>query len=112
MELTGTNEIVVVSSGKLYIGKLDSDDTDSFEAKIFVKPTSKSSIELPVHMTYLDSNNNAYDVTEKVQLDLYSGSEISKYGLDGGNNTVYIVIGIVALLGIGWFVYNKWLKKR
>jgi hypothetical protein len=112
IELMSTNDFVVVSSGKLYIGKLDSDDTDSFDMNIFVKSTSKSSIELPVHMTYLDSNNKAYDVTEKVQLNLYSGSEISKYGLDGGNNTAYIVVGIIALLGIGWFVYNRWFKKR
>jgi len=112
IELQNTNEFETISTAKLYVGELDSDDTDSFDMTIYVKPTTKSTIDLPLHLQYLDSNNKAYDITENVKLRLYTGTELSLYGLNGGNGTWIIIVGVIALLVAGWFVYNKWIKKR
>lgn len=112
IELPDTEDFEVLSTNKLYIGELDSDDTDSFEMDIFVKPTNNNKIDLPVHINYLDSGNEEYDLIKNTELRVYNKKEISKYGLNGGLNIWNIVIGLLILAGISWFVYKRLFKKR
>jgi hypothetical protein len=112
VQLEKSADYEITSQSKLYIGELKSDDTDSFDVSLFVKATGKSSILLPVTLSYLDSNNKAYELTENVELKLYTNSELSTYGLNGGgNNGMPIVALVVVALG-AWLAYNKFIKKK
>lgn len=112
VEIAKTDDFEVISPNKIYMGELASDDTDSFDMTFFIKSTSKSAVEIPVKLQYLDSSNNEYNTTENVSLRLYTGSEISAYNLQGGDMTVTIAIVLLIIAVAGWFVYTKWFKKR
>jgi len=112
VEIEKTDDFDITSPSKLYVGELGSDDTDSFDMSFYIKPNSKSTIDIPVKLQYLDSTNKEYSITENVQLRLYSDSEMSSYNLNNGNSTVVIVAAIAILAIAGWFVYTKWIKKK
>lgn len=111
-EIEKTQDFELISPAKVYIGELQSDDTDSFEATIHVNPTTKSNIDLPIKLHYFDSNNNEYQVTKNVQLRLYSPSEISAYHLNGNNSLLFTIIALFAIGIAGWFIYTKFVKKK
>lgn len=112
IDVLNSDDFEIISQPKIYVGDIDSDDTDGVDINLFVKSTSNDNIQIPLNMHYFDSNNKEYDVAKSVQLNLYSKSELSKYGIDGGGSNLGLVIGLIVLAGLGWFVYNRWFKKR
>jgi len=110
IELEDSSSFSKISNDNVYIGNLDSDDTDSVTFEIYVNPTNEKSVALPLQLTYMDKNNNEYTDQENIQLRLYSDDEIAKYGLRESSNLMWI-IGLIVLAGIGYFVYKRWYKK-
>ncbi len=92
-------------SNYFYLGDVDSDDTESEEINIYVK-SKEEKVEIPVKLDYYDSNNNIYKEKVDLSLQLYSTSEMKRFGLISSNNTfVYILMIILTIAGV--FIYKK-----
>lgn len=95
----------IVSSDQTYIGKIDSDDYDTANFKIFMKKNAEQ-IEIPIKYEYMDGNNKGYSVEETVILQIYSSKELGKTGGSGG-----IIIFAIIIIVIAYVIYRRWKKK-
>jgi hypothetical protein len=101
---------LVSTTDYFYLGDVDADDTESEEINIFInKKVEKLSV--PVQLKYYDANNKPFQQTLELEMDLYSSSQLKKFGVIATSNTwIYILI---ILLGIGgWIYYKKFYKKN
>jgi len=97
------------SSNYVYIGDVDSDDTESEEFEIYVNPSVSGDLVLPILLEYQDSNEKLYEEEYMLKLRLFDSSEAKKVGLAGGSN-MGLTIGIIVLLAIGGYFF--WWRKR
>lgn len=95
-----------LSADTIYIGDLDSDDTDTVKFKIYANPTKEKKTTLRFLIHYYDKNNNEYTEYRNLTLNLYSSYEISKYNLREKPNYVIALLIIIAL-AIGYFFYKR-----
>jgi len=108
----GTGSYQFLSSNKIYIGDLNSDDFDTFSFDIY---TSKpGTITIPLNIKYKDFANNDYEESKDVFIRVYSQEEALQLGLVTKSKTgTYIVIAVVLI--ILYVIYRKirkWLKNR
>ncbi len=103
--LKESEDYEITSPSKVYVGNIDSDDYESSEFDIKLKD-GKDSVPVMISVTYKDANNKEY--SEDITLDLKVVSPPAKQGPGG----LTIVIIVVILMGIAWFVYKRWEKKR
>ncbi len=96
------------SSGYVYIGDIDSDDTESEDFEIFVKDTKDGKITIPVQLKYQDSNENNFEKQYDLEFNVYSSGELSKYGLIQRSYWGYIVVLVI----IGIAAWYFWKKRR
>mgnify|MGYP000421498520 CR=1 FL=1 len=95
----------VLSSNKMFIGDLDSNDYETAEFKLAVK--SKKDIVLPIRITFRDTSNRQYSKNIKVKLRLLSSKEL------GETHTTRNLILISIIIAFFVFVfYRKWEKKH
>lgn len=105
----GSGNYDVLSAKSVYIGDLNSDDSDTASFDIFAKDTSVSII--PVTLTYRDSANNDYTESVFVSVKSYSEDEAVSLGLITKSNTK-LYLGIIVLIIIVWLVYRSIRKRR
>lgn len=98
---------ILSTSNYVYIGDVDSDDTETEEFEIFVESGAREVI-LPVKLSYQDTNEKKYDKDFAVKLKLFNQKELKKLGLKQ-QNKAWIAIVVVAL-AIGGYFY--WKRKR
>lgn len=98
------DNVKVIGADESYIGKLDSDDFSTSEFKLFLK--GERSVEIPVQVSYKDTNNNDYRENRKVELKLYSSGEAREFGVKSGNGSMWLIIAIV-IVGVGYYYYRK-----
>jgi hypothetical protein len=101
---------IISTSNYFYIGDIDSDDTESEEINIFVNK-GVDVLSLPITLQYYDANNNIYDETRVLELDLYSKSELKRFGLISSSNSSTIVILLLIVGGV-FFWYRKRKGKK
>ncbi|MBN1156211.1 COG1361 S-layer family protein [Candidatus Woesearchaeota archaeon] len=112
VELLESEQYDIISSPRDYLGNIDSDDYETTDFKIYVKP-GESDVKLNVGLKYKDAENRAYDEAMDVPLKLYSSSDIKKYELEKKSNTTGIVIIIViVVIGLGGYVMYKKKRKK
>ncbi|MEN9626046.1 MAG: hypothetical protein RL557_374 [archaeon] len=114
MEVTPSLYVTLLSSNKIYIGDLDSDDFDSVTFNIFVKENAPDSISVPVTINYKDSLNKAYTKQFDVPVKAYTEDKAVELGLKEKSYTMQIVI-IVILLIVFYLLYRyvrKSLRKK
>jgi len=103
VELEASKDYDIISVPEVYIGNLESDDYETAEFKIYVNSRRKE-LPLRLNVRYKDSFNEEYEQSEVILLNLYSSSELSKFGIvkggRGGNSIVYIILMIFAYLFI------------
>jgi len=99
---------LISSSNYVYMGDVDSDDTESEDFEIFVKDAEEVSI--PVRVEYQDSNENNFEQEYNLSFKIYSSSELAKYGLKENGYALYIVI-IIAIIII-WYIWKRKKNKR
>ena len=99
---------LISSSNYVYMGDIDSDDTESEDFEIFVKDSDE--ISIPVKIEYQDSNENKFEKEFNLSFKVYSSGELAKYGLKERGYTIYVVI-IIALLVI-WYIWKKRKKNN
>jgi len=99
---------LISSSDYIYLGSIDSDDTDSEDFDIFVTNVKDGIVSIPIKLEYQDTNEKPYVKNIDLQFNVYTPEELSKYGLKEKSYTLIIII--ILLLAI--IVYLFWKKKR
>lgn len=99
----------IVSTNKIYIGNIDSDDYQSAEFTIIPKTSNPPKITL----TFKDSNNKDFKLEATLDTKVYTSEEAKRLGLipNGTYNTI-IVIGIIILLVVIYLIYRRRKKKN
>ena len=102
---------LISTSDYFYIGDVDSDDTESQEVDIFINRKADM-LHFPVRLKYFDANNKNFEQTFDLEMNLYSSSQLKKFGVIDSSNTGFIIF-ILLLVGIGYYLYRKgYLKKH
>lgn len=99
----------IVSAKTIYIGDLDSDDYETADFKLYVKSLEKdSTLKLPLHIEYKDSNGIDYKKDITLDMKVYSKKEM---GL-AGNGSFGTIVLVLIVLAVAWLLYKRWEKKK
>jgi hypothetical protein len=101
----------ILTSSEIYVGELDSDDSDKVSFKLQLNYPTPSQISFPIVLEYEDSNNLKITKEFIVKKKIYSFDEAVKLGLiseEGGVAKFFLIILFVIL----FFGYRKFKKKR
>lgn len=108
VQLKPSNDYVILSSDQFYIGNIDSDDYETSDFTIYAKRESeRGKLFIPIKIEYRDANNNEYSKDYNLELKLYSSTEASKLGLDGGNNFLATAMTVVIVVLVLWLYKKK-----
>ena len=99
----------ILSSNRVYIGDLDSDDFDGVDFQVYLKSSGK--VIIPVNLKYRDALNNEIVETKAIQAKVYSQEEAIELGLISKSTAMIYVYIVIALLVI-WFIWRKWKKRK
>lgn len=99
-------------SSYIYIGDVDSDDTESEDFDVYASDDSRSNLTISLTLEYLDPNNNKYRQQVELSVPLLSGQELQKFGLVR-RGFVFPLILLAALLScLYWFLKKRKIPKR
>ncbi len=110
VKLGESKEYEILNSDDVYVGNIDSDDYETTDFKLYVKNV-KGELELPLTITYRDSNNNPYQLLYNIKMKIYSSSEAEKMGLKKASPLTGFII-IIAVVGLGVYWYRFRRKKK
>ncbi|MFH1643426.1 MAG: hypothetical protein ABH967_02225 [Patescibacteria group bacterium] len=97
----------LISSRDVYVGTIDSDDSDTASFDVVFKTTSPM---LTAIVTYNDFDNNAKTETINLPVNVYTTEKALELGLiTKPNYTIYFAVGGVLIV---WFVWRKIKKRR
>lgn len=107
VQLLPSTSYEILSSDNIYIGDLDSDDYDTAEFKLYLKPDTESgSLTLPISLEYRDAMNNKFTERADVPVRIYTYDEARTFGLEKVNMTwTYVLVAV--LLVLAYFGYKK-----
>ncbi|MFB6089071.1 MAG: COG1361 S-layer family protein [Candidatus Aenigmatarchaeota archaeon] len=111
MELLDGKKYKVVTSPKVYVGNMESDDYESSSFDVYIEE-GVDEIMIPVKLTYKNSEGNSIEETHSMNIETYDDSEISKFNLVKSNGTLYMIVILVIVLLVGFFGYRKWKSKK
>ena len=97
------------TSNYVYLGDLYPDDTETEYFTLYIEE-GKTAVVLPVNVYYKVDDEN-YEDSFTLKLNLLTTSEAKKIGLIESNNLNAILIAIAIIL-IGIFVYRRFLRHR
>ncbi len=102
-ELMPSSDYAILSTPKVYLGNLDSDDFDSAEYEIFMKANARK-VPLLLKISYKDSFNSELADNVVVEMPLYTSREASAYGIgaSSGIASKLITIVIFVVLTVPW----------
>jgi len=103
--------IRITSTNKVYIGNVDSNDFDVADFDVFVNTDALSSINLPVVLTYTDSQNKQVTENKIISINAYTAKEATDLGLIGKNNAFVIILSLVGVLVL-FLIYRRIKKKN
>jgi hypothetical protein len=111
VEIQENNDFELLSSKKVYVGNVDSDDYDFADFKIFVKEDVNELI-IPIKYEFLDSNNNKFTKTEEIKINLFSEDKLLEFGFEQKQNYLpLIIVVIVLILAFAGYRYYRRCKK-
>jgi len=105
VRLLSSERYDVLSKEEEYIGKLESDDSDTVTYKIKVKD-SGNDVPLSLSIEYMDNYNKEYTENVIVELKLLTDSELGR-----GVSTLTIIIVFLILAVLGYLIYGKFIKR-
>ncbi len=110
LEVLPSEDYVVLSNTKSYLGNLDPDDFETSEFKVYAN--KNGDLPLKIKVSYKDSYNNEKEGYGEVKLKSYSSWEIRKYGLGSGGSKIltYIIYFLIAVFV--YLTFNEWRKER
>jgi hypothetical protein len=110
LTLNSSDQYQILSrSNYVYLGDVDSDDTESEEFEIYVFPSIEDAIFLPVTIQYQDINEQRYEEHFVLKLEIYTSSELKKFGLEKRSYILPVVIILILLLSA--YIYWRQVKK-
>lgn len=92
MELADGEGYNVISSRKVYVGNLQSDDFETASYDVHILASAKKSVNLAATLTYKDDYNKEYTEKASLPLKVYSIAEAQQYGLMAPVNYVAMII--------------------
>jgi len=105
LEVEQTDGFELISPSKQeYIGNLDSDDFETVEYRVIIK---SNNVDIPLKLTYRDSNNKLYTDDMKIKLNVHSAD---KLGETSGSSAWMWIVLIVIVVGV--FIYLRRRKKK
>ncbi|PIN87876.1 hypothetical protein COV12_01460 [Candidatus Woesearchaeota archaeon CG10_big_fil_rev_8_21_14_0_10_32_24] len=102
---------LVSPTNYFYIGDIDSDDTQSEELDVYINK-NRDTLHIPVMLKYVDSNNKPLQQQFDLTFDLYSTSELKKFGIIAKSNTSTFIIILIVLGGLYYYYYRNYKKKN
>ena len=110
LELEDSEDYKLLSTSPyVYIGNLDSDDTEIEDFTIYV-PEGKKEINIPLIIKY-EVNDEDYEDHEVLTLDLLTPEEAKVVGLIQSNNTyVYFLLALILVVLV--LIWRKIRKRR
>jgi len=105
------NYELLSSSNYIYIGDVDSDDTESEDFEIYLKNSDNGVVLIPIMIEYQDTNEHKYERGFDIELRVYDENELSKFGLREKSNTFVILLVIVVLV-VAYFLWKRRKKKK
>ena len=112
LELLDTNDYDVVGPTTSYLGNLKSDDLQTGQFNIYVKPTNATSIPLQFKLTYKDAYDQNVVQEFTLQNRLYDKALAQKLGLLPATSHTGAVIIVVIILAIGGYWWYRRSKKK
>ena len=97
------------TSDYVYLGDLDSDDTESEDFSIYVEK-DMNTVKIPIQVFYEVYDTN-YEETFDLSLNLLTEKEATKVGLIQKSSLNTILISIAVIL-IGIYLYRRYRKKK
>ncbi len=107
VELLESEDYDIVSTNRMYIGDLDSDDFESVDFTLKLL-NEKDYVTLPLKIAYKDALNNDYSESVNVDLRVRDARELGK----STNNTWIIVIIAVAILIVIYLIFRSFRKRK
>ncbi|MCK5107721.1 MAG: COG1361 S-layer family protein [Nanoarchaeota archaeon] len=107
-EILESDAYEVLSTPKLYLGNVDSDDYETADFTLFVKEENP---EIKFSLEYKDEYNGEHQDELSLTLKTYSKKEAQKYGFIK-NSSSGIIFLIIVILGIGAWIYFKRIKGK
>lgn len=109
VKIESDGDFELLSNDEIYIGNIDSDDFDSASFSIHISPSFSGDLSIPMTLTYMSANNDAFEVDETLEMRVYTASEAQSLGLisKSSASTIYAAIVIVAVVYIGYRKYKK-----
>ncbi len=111
VKLLESDGLEIISTPMIYIGDLDSDDYETADFDIYVKKTKESYVDIPLKLEYADANNEEFVQDVTLQMRLYSGKELKKYGLIQSSSRGGLIILLVVVGGVIYWRRRKKKKK-
>jgi len=108
VKLKNSTAYDILSPEGIYVGKMDSDDYETADFKIYAKGIEDSKLKIPLTLEYMDANNNQYKKDIELEFMVYSASKLGV----GGGSSLGTIIAILVILVIAYFVYRRWEKKK
>lgn len=96
------------TSNYVYIGDIDSDDTESEEFQIYV-PEDVKEVNIPIKVAY-EVNDFSYVSEETLTLQLLNSKEAESIGLIKSNTTSSVIWGIIIGLAL-LYAYRRYKKR-
>ncbi len=99
---------LITPSNYFYLGDVDSDDTESEEIEVYVNKKAET-VKIPLLLKYADANNKPFQQQFDLELQLYSASELKRFGvLEKSKAWIYGLVIVLVVLGI--FLYRSYRK--
>lgn len=104
MELKESDQYEILSEDSAYIGTMITDDFQTAEFDLYVKEGEE--LELPVELSYSDGRGDHVEEYD-IQRNLYSSSEMRRYGMTGSNTVWILAVFILVAAGAGAYYWRK-----
>lgn len=99
---------LVSTTNYFYMGDVDSDDTESEEVDIYINKKVET-LHVPMLLKYTDANNKPFQQQFDLEMNLYSSSELKKFGLvESSSAGIYFLIIVLGV--IGFILYRSYKK--
>lgn len=100
-----TSDYQLLSQKQLYIGSINSDDSETAEFDLFIKRAG--TITIPLTLTFQDASGNSYTQQKNVAVRVYTDEEAVRLGLVKAIPIDPLILGLVAIIAI-YVIYRAY----
>ncbi len=107
LEILPHDSYQLVSANKyVYIGDVDSDDTESETFQIFMN-SGVDEVVIPVTVRYLDPQNELFEIHEELKVPVFTRSQLIRYGMQKSSMGIIIFVIIILGAGVYWWKFRR-----